>query len=78
MDSSEDKASNDDKVGGALVLNSAVTLMLMLVSRLFVGCVNMFLYSTFRSTEVATYTFVNWVGIHSLSAFFSFFRYGPY
>ncbi|RLN46434.1 hypothetical protein BBJ28_00008407 [Nothophytophthora sp. Chile5] len=66
---SDDAAAN----GGASFLKFLVGLVLMLVSAIFLGCVNMYLSDKFRSIEDATYMFVNCVALQFLGALFSFF-----
>ncbi|CEG48640.1 callose synthase [Plasmopara halstedii] len=71
----DEEAGSDDSSasGGTLFLKFLVGLMLMLVSSIFLGCVNMYMSNTFRSMEDATYTFVNCMAMQLLGALFSFF-----
>lgn len=71
----DEEAGTDDSSasGGTLFFKFLVGLVLMLVSSIFLGCVNMYLSNTFRSMEDATYTFVNCMAMQLLGALFSFF-----
>ncbi|RLN53450.1 hypothetical protein BBJ29_007025 [Phytophthora kernoviae] len=71
----DEEAGSDDSSanGGTSFLKFVMGLLLMLVSGIFLGCVNMYLSDTFRGIEDATYMFVNCVGLQFLGALFSFF-----
>jgi callose synthase len=66
----ESKADGDH---GGLVYKFIMGLLLMLISSLFLGCVNMYLSDTFRSIEGASYMFLNCVALQFLGALLSFF-----
>ncbi|KAL3663879.1 hypothetical protein V7S43_011290 [Phytophthora oleae] len=71
----DEEAGSDDSSAnsGTSFLKFMMGLFLMLVSSIFLGCVNMYLSDTFRSIEDATYMFVNCMGLQFLGALFSFF-----
>uniref|UniRef100_M4C3J1 1,3-beta-glucan synthase n=1 Tax=Hyaloperonospora arabidopsidis (strain Emoy2) TaxID=559515 RepID=M4C3J1_HYAAE len=71
----DEEAGGDDTNAspGTLFFKFLTGLFLMLVSSVFLGCVNMYLSDAFRGIDDATYMFVNCVGIQFLGALFSFF-----
>merc|ERR1712137_1364293 len=71
----DEEAGSDDKSGssGTLSLKFLTGLSLMLVSSIFIGCVNMYMSDKFHGIDDATYMFVNCVALQFVGALFSFF-----
>ncbi|CAH0520192.1 unnamed protein product [Peronospora belbahrii] len=70
----EESGSDDSSAnGGTSFVKFLVGLFLVLVSSIFLGCVNMYLSDSFRGIDDATYMFVNCTSLQFLGALFSFF-----
>ncbi|GMF44905.1 unnamed protein product [Phytophthora fragariaefolia] len=71
----DEEAGSDDSSanGGTSFLKFVMGLFLMLISGIFLGCVNMYMSDMFRSIEDATYMFLNCTALQFLGALFSFF-----
>ncbi|CAH0514887.1 unnamed protein product [Peronospora belbahrii] len=70
----EESGSDDSSAnGGTSFVKFLVGLFLVLVSSIFLGCVNMYLSDSFRGIDDTTYMFVNCTSLQFLGALFSFF-----